>query len=98
MNRNAGRLRDIPAVAIKDRGGIVEQLAHDGGTAGAPNGNVHLGGGCSQRVVDDLKFDWRDCPLNLHLDPPRDDVATLVAMATPAFEQEHCCVCLLDDR
>jgi hypothetical protein len=29
-------LRDIPSVAIEDRGGIVEQLAHDGGTAGAP--------------------------------------------------------------
>ena len=57
MHWDTSRLRDIPAVAIKDRGGVVEQLAHDGGAAGAPDRDIHLGRGRGQRIVDDLQFD-----------------------------------------
>ena len=58
--RDARGLRHVPAVAVEDRGGIVEQLAHDGRTAGAPHRDVHLGGGGGERVVDDLELDRRD--------------------------------------
>ena len=58
--RDARRLRHVPAVAVEDGGGVVEQLAHDGRAAGAPHGDVHLGGGRGQRVVDDLELDGRD--------------------------------------
>ena len=58
--RDARRLRHVPAVAVEDGGGVVEQLAHDGGAAGAPHRDVHLGGRRGQRVVDDLELDRRD--------------------------------------
>ena len=97
MHWDTGRLRDIPAFAIEDRSGIVEQLAHDSGTAGTPDRDVHFGSGRGQGVVDDLKFDRRDLRVRLHLSSPRDEVAVLVAMAIPALEQQHGRICLLDD-
>ena len=60
MARDARRLRNVPAVAVEDRGRVVEQFAHDGRAAGAPDGNVHFGGSGGQGVVDDLEFDRRN--------------------------------------
>ena len=98
MDRDTCRLRDIPAVAIEDRGGIVEQLAHDGGAAGAPDRDVHLGGRRGQRVVDDLELDRRDRRAALHLCSPRDQVAALVARGSPAVGEQHGGIGLLDHR
>ena len=95
--RDARGLRHVPAVAIEDGGGVVEQLAHDGRAAGAPHRDVHLGGGRGQRVVDDLELDRRDvdggwswlCSLG-------DQVAAVLAPAGPALGQQHGGVGLLD--
>ncbi len=43
--------------AVEHGGGVVEQLAHDGGAAGAPDGDVHLGGGGGEGAAEDLEFD-----------------------------------------
>ena len=98
MDRDTGCLRDIPTIAIKDRGGVVKQLPHDGGAARAPDRDVHLGRRSGQRIVDDLEFDrWDIERARLHLCSPRHEVAALVAMAIPTFEQQHGGVCLLYD-
>ena len=99
--RDARGLRHVPAVAVEDRGGVVEQLAHDGRPAGAPHRDVHLGGGGGQRVVDDLELDRRDagmlasrlahgCTLSAIRWP------LLVAPAGPAVGEQHGGVGLLD--
>ena len=55
--RDARRLRDIVAMRVEDRRGIIQQLAHDGGAAGAPDGDIHLGGGGGQGVAQDFQRD-----------------------------------------
>ncbi len=57
MLRDARRLRDVEAVAVEDRRRVIEQLAHDGRAAGAPDGDVHLGRRGGQRVAQNLEFD-----------------------------------------
>ena len=57
MLRNARRLRDVAAVRVEDRSGVIQHFAHDGRAAGAPDGDVHFGGGGGQRVLHDLEFD-----------------------------------------
>ena len=55
--RDARRLREVVALRVEHRGGVVQQLAHDGAAAGAPDRHVHLGGRGGQRVADDLDLD-----------------------------------------
>ena len=58
--RDARGLRNVPAVAVEYRGGVIEQLPHDCRATGAPDRDVHLRGRGRQCVVDDLELDRRD--------------------------------------
>ena len=58
--RDTGRLSHVVAVGGEDGGRVVEQFADDRGAAGAPNGDIHLGGGGCERVAHDLQLDRAD--------------------------------------
>ena len=57
MLRDARRLRDIIAISVEDRCGIIQQFAHCGAAAGAPDGDIHLGRCRGKRIADDFDFD-----------------------------------------
>ena len=57
MLRDACGLRDIITICIKDRCRIVQQFAHRGAAAGAPDRDIHLGRGRGQCIADDFDFD-----------------------------------------
>ena len=57
MLRNARGLRDIIAIRVEDRRGIIQQFAHRGAAASAPDGDIHLGRCRCQRIADHFDFD-----------------------------------------
>ena len=57
MLRNACGLRDIIAISVENRRGIIQQFAHRGAAAGAPDGDIHLGRCRGQCIADDFDFD-----------------------------------------
>ena len=95
--RNARRLRHVPAVAVENRRRIVEQLAHDGRSARAPDRYVHLGRRGGEGVVDDLKLDRRVWGRRSSSGPRCDEMAMGRGAAGPAGGNEHGGVDLLDD-